>query len=253
MDLVKAAQAEIGRRQDGPAPVVAHDLGRAVDDRTIRLDRRRASSARSRGRDDDEARTRLPVDLVGFHLDAVRARKNGGLQPTTGLAVEKGDGVAFLKRGLGPDLLPLALHHGDAEHIEAHLGQAIFRPRAGRDLLLAQQAGCDQLLQSVGQHAARRPQAFAPHAEASHAVEGLAHDQLGPGVAGDGEGSRHGIAHDQGSDVGFSQISTWPHRRLWSCCRYGLFRLCWQTYPSLTLPSNSGRNSMRCDHGVRVI
>jgi len=78
-----------------------------------------------------------------------------------------------------------------------------------RDLLLAQQAGGDQLLQPVGQHAAGRPQTFAPYAEAPHAVEGFAQDQLRPGVARDGEGARDGIAHDQRADVGLGQIPTW--------------------------------------------
>ena len=177
-------------------------MGRSV---SIGADRRRREGRRN----DDQARTGLPGDLVGLDLDAMRAGQNRRLQPTSGVAIEEGDGVAFLKRRLGPDLLPLTLHDGDAEHVQAHFRQAVFRSCARFDLRLGQKAGGHQLLQAVGQHAARRAQAITPHAEPAHAVEGLAHDQLGPGVAGDGEGARHGIAHDQGADVELGQIRNW--------------------------------------------
>jgi len=145
------------------------------------------------------------------------------LEPVSGLAVIEAQGIALLQRRAGPFPFPLSLHDRHAEHVQPHGGEAVLQPRPAFGHRPGfEHSGGRQALQAVSQNAARRAELIAPGAEAAHAVERLAQDQLGPGVAGDGEGPRHRIAHDQGPHVRLVRtLFTGLHISLYSNSRRG--------------------------------
>jgi len=79
----------------------------------------------------------------------------GGFDPLVGVSIVKGQSIAVLKGRACPLPFPLPLNDGDAEQVQAHFSEMVFRAYAApADAAFFENANLDEAPQAVCQDAA---------------------------------------------------------------------------------------------------